>query len=317
MKRIGVLLSGCGVKDGSEIHEATLILYFLDQRGVERICIAPDTAQTQVIDHRSGEAADEQRNVLVESARIARGQIRALSDVRADDLDGLILPGGFGAALNLCDYATKGRQMTVRPDVADLLLALHAHRKPIGAVCIAPVILAKVFGDQGTAVELTIGDDASVAADVEALGATHVIRLVDEAHVDRNNRIATAPAYMRGTNVAQIGPGIEHVVEAVVKMAPSTAAAPAVDREARCRWSEARRSPTCGAWRWRKPCWATRPRRRGRGAPPPDCCRRPRRRSGNVTSPAADRWPSGFPRRRMPACATRCGRARPSTSRCC
>ena len=219
MKRIGVLLSGCGVKDGSEIHEATLILYFLDRQGVERICVAPDSPQAHVMNHATGEEAQESRSILVESARIARGDIRPVSQLRADDLDGIMIPGGFGAALNLCDYGKKGRDCTVREDVSALLLALHQQKKPIGAVCIAPVLVARVFGQKGITVQVTIGDDPGVAADIEAMGGQHVMRLVDEAQIDRANKIATAPAYMLGSNVAEIGPGIQKAVDAVVEMA--------------------------------------------------------------------------------------------------
>ncbi|MCK4303080.1 MAG: isoprenoid biosynthesis glyoxalase ElbB [Candidatus Eisenbacteria sp.] len=219
MKQIGVLLSGCGVKDGSEIHEATLILYFLDRQGVNRLCIAPDAPQAHVINHATGEEAKESRGILVESARIARGDIRPISQVSAQDLDGIMIPGGFGAALNLCNYGRSGRDCTVREDVSTLLLALHEQKKPIGAVCIAPVLVARVFGQKGITVEVTIGDDPGVAADIEAMGARHVMRLVDEVQVDRANKIATAPAYMLGGNVAEIGPGIQKAVEAIVEMA--------------------------------------------------------------------------------------------------
>ncbi len=219
MKRIGVLLSGCGVKDGSEIHEAVLTLLYLDQRGVERVCIAPEMPQTRVIDHLSGQPMAGERSVLVESARIARGQITPLARIRPEELSGLIVPGGLGAAVNLCDYGLQGRAMRVRPDVAELLLAMHTQGKPIGAICIAPVLVAKVFGDQGIAVEVTVGDDTGVAADIAAFGAVHVMRRVDEIHTDRTHRIVSTPAYMLGQNVAQIAPGIEHVVDTVVKFA--------------------------------------------------------------------------------------------------
>jgi len=219
MKRIGVLLCGCGVKDGSEIHEAVLTLLYLDQRGVERICLAPDAPQARVIHHLTGAQVPEERHMLAEAARLARGQIEPLAQVRADDLHGLIIPGGFGAAANLCDYAVKGRAMAVRAEVADLLDALHAQRKPIGAICIAPVIVAKVFGSRGIPVEVTVGDDVGVAADIAHFGAVHIMRRVDEVHIDRPHRIVSTPAYMLGTNVAQIAPGIEHLVDAVAKMA--------------------------------------------------------------------------------------------------
>ncbi len=218
MKKIGVLLSGCGVNDGSEIHEATLALYFLDRQGVERVCIAPDGPQTRVVDHLSGGQVDEERFMLTEAARIARGDIRPLDGDTAEQIDGLVLPGGYGAVLNWCDYATRGREMTVREDVASLLLRLHERKKPIGAMCIAPVVLARVFGGQGIAVQLTIGDNPTVGGDIEAMGAQHVIQLVDEVAVDRAHKVVSTPAYMLGENVAQIGPGIEKLVETVVGM---------------------------------------------------------------------------------------------------
>lgn len=219
MKRIGVLLSGCGVKDGSEIHEATLTLLYLARSEAETICMAPDAPQPQVLNHLDGKPMSEERNMLIESARIARGEIRPLSTITADDLDGIILPGGFGAATNLCNYGMQGRDFTVRADVAALLTTLHEKQKPIGAICIAPVLLAGLFGRLGIAIEVTIGNDAGTAADIDALGARHIASPVHEAHVDRGNRIATAPAYMLGQNAAEIAPGIEKVVAAVIEMA--------------------------------------------------------------------------------------------------
>ncbi len=219
MRRFGVLLSGCGVHDGSEIHEATLTLFHLDRMGVERICIAPDAPQTRVINHATGEEDTPARNMLVEAARIARGAVTPVSEVKADDIHGLLIPGGLGAALNLCDYGLKGRDMTVREDVAELVRGLCEQKKPIGAICIAPVIVAKVFGDLGLPVELTIGGDPTVGADIDAWGAKHMMHLVDEAHVDRTHKVSTTAAYMLGTNVAEIAPGIEKVVDTVISMA--------------------------------------------------------------------------------------------------
>lgn len=219
MKRIGVLLAGCGVKDGSEIHEATLTLLYLAQGGAEILCMAPDAPQPAVIDHRTGAPESAQRNMLSEAARIARGEIRPLEDVTADQLDGMIIPGGMGAALNLCDYGQRGRDFSVREDVADLLRALHRQGKPIGAICIAPVILAGLFGRDGIPVEVTIGADDGVAADITAWGARHVVRSVSEAHIDRAHAIATCPAYMLGQSPADIAPGIAQVVSAVLELA--------------------------------------------------------------------------------------------------
>jgi enhancing lycopene biosynthesis protein 2 len=219
MKPVGVLLSGCGVFDGSEVHEATLTLYYLDRLGVPRICIAPNAPQTQVINHATGEAQADKRNMLTEAARIARGPVTALDELKADDISALILVGGFGAAKNLSDYAVKGRDLTVRPDVTKILLAMKEANKPIGSLCIASVLLAKVFGDNGLAVEVTIGSDVEVAKDIGSFGAVHTIKLVDEVLVDSPNRIVTTPAYMEAKNVAEIGPGIRRAVELIVDMA--------------------------------------------------------------------------------------------------
>ncbi len=219
MRRFGVLLSGCGVHDGSEIHEATMTLYHLDRMGVERVCLAPDALQARVFDHAGGKQADERRNMLIEAARIARGDIMPLGQADPDSLDGLLIPGGLGAALNLCDYGARGREMSVRDDVDALLWGFHERKRPIGAICIAPVIVAKVFGSRAMAVEVTIGGDPKVSADIEAMGAVHVMHLVDEIHVDRQHKVVTTPAYMLGKNVAEIAPGIERLVDAVLAMA--------------------------------------------------------------------------------------------------
>ena len=219
MKRIGVLLSGCGVKDGSEIHEATLTLYYLGRLGVEYTCIAPDAPQASVVNHVTGEVTTESRNMLIEASRIARGPVSSLTEINADDISALIIIGGYGAATNLSDYATAGKNMTVRPDLTALILAMHQARKPVGALCIAPVILAKVFGEAGIAAEISIGNDVNVATDIKSLGVSHVIKLVDEVHVDTTNRLVTTPAYMLAQNIAEIGPGIRKAVETVVDMA--------------------------------------------------------------------------------------------------
>jgi len=219
MKRIGVMLAGCGVKDGSEIHEATLTLFYLSRLGVEYVCISPNEPQSQVINHATDEVTSESRNTLTESARIARGSVTPLSDITADDISALIMVGGLGAASNLSDYAKAGRNMTVHPELADLLTNLHEQKKPIGALCIAPVILAKVFGGSDAKVEVTIGSDVNVATDIKAMGALHVIKLVDEILVDGPNRFVTTPAYMLAENIAEIGPGIRKAVETVVDMA--------------------------------------------------------------------------------------------------
>ncbi len=217
-KKVGVILSGCGVYDGSEIHEAVLTMLALDRRGAEMVLCAPDMAQMHVVNHLTGEVAEgEERNVLVESARIARGEIRDLAEVRADELDALILPGGFGAAKNLCDFAVKGPECSVHPEVARLVREVHAQGKPVASVCIAPALIAKVLG--GESPELTIGTDEATAGALEAMGARHVACPVKEFVVDRERKLVSTPAYMLGQRISEVAEGIDRTVEALLELA--------------------------------------------------------------------------------------------------
>jgi enhancing lycopene biosynthesis protein 2 len=217
-KRIGVLLSGCGYLDGAEIHEATCTLLSLDRRGAQLVAVAPDRPQLHVVDHLAGEPqAGESRNVLREAARLVRGQIRPLAGLQAGELDGLILPGGFGAAKNLCSFAVDGERMKVDPDVERLVLAMRAAGKPMGFICIAPVIAAKVLGSSG--VTLTIGHDAGTAAAIRSWGAVHVDREVEEIALDERLKVVSTPAYMLGPWIAPVAAGIDRLVEAVLEMA--------------------------------------------------------------------------------------------------
>lgn len=217
MAKIGVLLSGCGVYDGAEIHEAVVTLLALDRAGAEILCLAPDMEQREVINHLTGQPMAEKRNVLVESARIARGNIRDVRDVQATDIDGLILPGGFGAAKNLSDFATKGNRATVQPEVKRLLTEMAKAGKPIGAICIAPATLTAAL--IGSSPEVTIGDDPSTAAAIEAMGGKHHTTAVEEIWVDRKNRLVTTPAYMLGPGIKEVAAGIEKLVEKVLELA--------------------------------------------------------------------------------------------------
>ena len=218
MKKIGVLLSGCGVMDGSEIHEAVLTLLAIDVAGAQAVCIAPDINQHHVINHASGEEMKgETRNVLVESARIARGDIKNLKDIDSLDLDALILPGGFGAAKNLSDYAFKGAEFTVLPEVADAVRSFYEAKKPLGFICISPVIAAKVLGKEN--VEVTIGTDAGSAANIEAVGATHVNCQVYNIHASNDGKVISTPAYMLGPTIKDVAKGIEKLVNAVIALA--------------------------------------------------------------------------------------------------
>jgi enhancing lycopene biosynthesis protein 2 len=216
-KKIGVILSGCGVYDGSEIHEAVLTLLFLERSGAEVLCLAPDMDQVHVVNHVTQNPEEMPRNVLTEAARIARGEIQSLDGVSAADLDALILPGGFGAAKNLCDFALVGPEARVQPQVAELLTAMHAKGKPIGAMCIAPAVVARTLG--AAAPRVTIGNDVGTAAGITAMGANHVNCAVDEICVDAENRVVTTPAYMLGPGISDIAKGIEKLVDQVLAWA--------------------------------------------------------------------------------------------------
>jgi len=218
-KKIGVLLSGCGVFDGAEIHEATLTLYFLQKYGAEMICIAPDKDQFHVVDHTKTEPTEETRNILVESARIARGEIQKLSAVSVHDLDGLILPGGFGAAKNFINYAVKGQDCVIDPDVQGIILQMVEAKKPVGAMCIAPMVVAVAFQHRDEKPILTIGTDDKTASDLESFGAQHENVQVDEIAVDEALKIVTTPAYMLGPTIADIALGIEKLVKKVLHWA--------------------------------------------------------------------------------------------------
>lgn len=219
--RVGVILSGCGFQDGAEIHESVLTLLALSRAGAEAVCFAPDIPQARVVDHRTGQPRDETRNVLTESARIARGAIADVATADPATLDALVLPGGFGAALNLCDFATKGAAARVHPGVERLVRAVHEAGKPIGAICIAPALIARVLGAEGPRV--TIGHDEDTAAAIEACGAEHVACPVDAFVVDEALRVVTTPAYMLGPTVADVAAGIEKAVAEVLRLAATPA----------------------------------------------------------------------------------------------
>jgi enhancing lycopene biosynthesis protein 2 len=216
-KKVGVVLAGCGVKDGSEIHEATLTLLYLDRAKADTIIMAPDCNQMDVVNHLTEEVvSDEKRNILIESARIARGNIRNIKKVSADDLDALIFPGGFGAAKNLCDFAVKGENLTVNPDVERIILDMHDAKKPVGFICIAPIIAVKVLGKLHP--KITIGNDKDTAQIVEKLGAKHIVCPVDDVVMDEENLVVTTPAYMLGPSISYVAQGIEKLVRKVLEL---------------------------------------------------------------------------------------------------
>ena len=214
MKKIAVILSGCGVFDGAEIHEATLSLLAIAKKGATYEIFAPDIPQHHVINHLTGEEMEENRNVLVESARIARGRISDLKQFHAEDFDGLILPGGFGAAKNLSTWAFEGGDASVLPDVEKAIQDMVNLDKPVGALCISPVILAKVLGK----VKLTIGDDDGTIQALETIGATHVTTTHGEVVVDADMKVVTTPCYMLDATIAQIADGADNVVGKMVEL---------------------------------------------------------------------------------------------------
>lgn len=219
MAKVGVVLAGCGVFDGSEIHEAVITLLALDRAGAEAVCMAPDMPQRHVVNHLSGEVATtESRNVLVESARIARGHIKDIASVHADEIDALILPGGFGAAKNLCNFALNGAACSVNAEVSRLVKEMVAAKKPLAAICIAPAVLARILGDRQPAVQLTIGNDTTTAAALTAMGARHVECPVDAFVVDANLKLVSTPAYMLAGSISEAADGIEKTVQALLDL---------------------------------------------------------------------------------------------------
>ncbi|MGE5476224.1 MAG: isoprenoid biosynthesis glyoxalase ElbB [Bacteroidales bacterium] len=212
--RFAVVLSGCGVYDGAEIHEAVLTLLAIDRAGGTYQCFAPDIAQMHVVNHLTGEETGETRNVLVEAARIARGAVKPLSAFDAAAFDALVFPGGFGAAKNLCSFAVDGPECTVNPDVERAIKAMRSGAKPIGALCISPVILARVLGE----VDLTIGTDAGTASAIEQMGAHHVTRLQGEVAVDAARKVVSCPCYMLDSHIGQIADGADGVVRKLIEL---------------------------------------------------------------------------------------------------
>lgn len=220
--RVGVLLSGCGFLDGAEIRESVLTLLSLDRAGAEAVCLAPAISQHHVVDHAAGKPArGETRNVLAEAARIARGKIRDLASVQAEELDALILPGGYGVAKNLCNFAEAGEDAQVHPEVLRLVREMHQRGRPIGAICIAPALIAAAFREQNARPRLTLGTDNETAAKLVAMGAEHEKRTVKEVTVDRKNLLVSTPAYMFGdARVSEVAEGIDRLVREVLNLIP-------------------------------------------------------------------------------------------------
>ncbi|CAA0103276.1 Glyoxalase ElbB [Zhongshania aliphaticivorans] len=217
MKKVALILSGCGVYDGSEIYETVLTMLSIENHGATYQCFAPNVTQLHVINHLTGEVAEgESRQVLVEAARLARGEVKDLAEAKAADFDAVIIPGGFGAAKNLSDFAVKGAEMTVRDDVSQFVQAMHSAGKPTGLICIAPTMAANIFGE---GVKCTVGNDAEVAEAINAMGGSHQDCQVDKVCIDKAAKLVTTPAYMLAGSISEAAKGINRCVGEVLEMA--------------------------------------------------------------------------------------------------
>jgi enhancing lycopene biosynthesis protein 2 len=226
MKNIAVLLAGCGVFDGSEIHEAVFTLLAISQRGGRYHCFAPDKDQLHVLNHLTGGEMNEKRNVLTESARIARGVVQDLALLKASDFDALVIPGGFGAAKNLNQWAVKGPDGDIDPEVKRVILEFARAQKPIAGLCMGPTVIAKALEGSGIRPKLTVGttteespyDIAGISGGMEKIGAITEMKSVRSIAVDETNRIVTAPCYMMEASIAEVHDNIQEVVSALFQM---------------------------------------------------------------------------------------------------
>jgi enhancing lycopene biosynthesis protein 2 len=212
-KKIAVVLSGNGVYDGSEIHETTLTMLAIARQGASYELFAPNIDQAHVINHLTGEEMPETRNVLVESARIARGKIADLATYQAKDFDALVFPGGFGAAKNLCTFAFDGPDCTVNQDVEKAVQQTVNAGKPIGALCIAPAVITRILKD----VEVTIGNDSGTADGIEKMGGTHTNATHGEVVFDSKYKVYSTPCYMLDATIDQIADGADNIIQAILK----------------------------------------------------------------------------------------------------
>ncbi|MDY6820220.1 MAG: isoprenoid biosynthesis glyoxalase ElbB [Deferribacterota bacterium] len=219
MAKIGVILSGCGVFDGNEVNEAVLTTYFLEKNGAEIQYMAPNINQLHVINHLNEEVEEgEARNVLKEAARITRGNINDIKDITTDSLDALFIPGGFGAAKNLTTFAVDGSKCKINKDVKRIILEMYNSHKPIGAICIAPVVVAKALEGLNKGIKITLGNDKNFAKAIEEMGAEHVNCTVSDYVYDEDNKILTTPAFMLAKSVLEASIGIEKTINKLMQI---------------------------------------------------------------------------------------------------
>ncbi|MDR1793403.1 MAG: isoprenoid biosynthesis glyoxalase ElbB [Bacteroidales bacterium] len=212
-KKIAIIVGGCGHKDGSEIHETTMTMLAVAKQGADYQLFAPDREQYHVLNHLTGEVMNEKRNLLIEAARIARGNILPLEKFNVENFDAVIFPGGFGVAKNFFDYALKGVDCQVDTEIASIIKSTHAAQKPIGALCISPVLIAKVIDN----VTITIGKDAATASDIQTMGSKNINADYNDVVIDRKNKIFSTPCYMLNVDIAQIAEGAENLVKAILE----------------------------------------------------------------------------------------------------
>lgn len=218
MKKIGVLLSGCGHRDGSEIHEATFALLAIDEAKCEAHCFSPQGPQATVRNHVTGEEVNEKRDMLVEAARIARGKIRDIIAVRASDIDALVIPGGTGAALNLSSYFAEGINCTVHAEAQRIIGEMLEAKKPIGGICIAPAMIAKVLQDKGINATLTLGSEGELLESLKGMGQTPKACAAIDCVIDAKHKIVSTPAYINAKSIGEVRMGISKLVDAIAAM---------------------------------------------------------------------------------------------------
>lgn len=211
-----IILSGCGRSDGSEIHETTCAMLAIDCQNCTYQCFAPDINQAMVVNHITGKRVEENRNVLVESARIARGNIKSLKEYNPKDFDAVVFPGGIGAVINWCDFSLSGVSCQVETSVRKAIWDSYKNHIPIGAMCIAPVLIAKVLGSEG--VKVTIGNDEKVAASVAMTGAIHENTNVVDVCIDEIHKVVTTPAYMLANSIKEVCEGADNMIKALLKL---------------------------------------------------------------------------------------------------